>query len=86
VIARRSSVARSGAQQGLLYPALLVGARNVFSLGLSLDVFLLDTQLADSLNLARNLPDTTIILNHTGGPWALVLMLEPRVLTANYPI
>jgi len=57
-----------GAPGVLLDPALLVGARNLQALGLSLDLFVLDTQLGDSLHVARSLPETTIILNHTGGP------------------
>jgi predicted TIM-barrel fold metal-dependent hydrolase len=52
----------------LLDPSLLVGARHLQELGLSLDLFVLDTQLDDSLHVARNLPETTIVLNHTGGP------------------
>ena len=36
--------------------------------GLSFDLMLFPTQLADALALARAFPDTQIILNHTGSP------------------
>jgi L-fuconolactonase len=36
--------------------------------GLSFDVFLLEPQLPDLIDLARSFPDTQIILNHVGAP------------------
>jgi L-fuconolactonase len=75
---RQPGAAYDGALEGLrhvmgspgvlLDPALLVGARHLQALGLSLDIFILAGQLADSLVVAKALPDTTIVLNHTGGP------------------
>ena len=37
-------------------------------LGLSFDAWLLHTQLGDIIDLARVFPDTTIVLDHVGGP------------------
>ena len=37
-------------------------------LGLSFDAWLLHTQLGDIIDLARVFPDTTIVLDHLGGP------------------
>jgi predicted TIM-barrel fold metal-dependent hydrolase len=37
-------------------------------LGLSFDAFVLEPQLPDLIDLARAFPDTSLILNHVGGP------------------
>ena len=44
------------------------GFRRLARLGLSFDVFLLEPQLPELIQLARAHPDTAIILNHVGGP------------------
>jgi L-fuconolactonase len=49
-------------------PQFLVGARHLAPLDLSLDLFVLHEQLPEVLQVARALPDTRIVLNHTGGP------------------
>ncbi len=52
----------------LLEPAFRDGARRLGTRGLTLDVWAYHTQLAEFENLARACPDTTIILDHLGGP------------------
>ncbi len=55
-------------------PGLLLdrGFREGFAalapLGLSFDAWLVHTQIGDVLDLARAFPDTTIVLDHVGGP------------------
>jgi predicted TIM-barrel fold metal-dependent hydrolase len=44
------------------------GFRHLAPLGLSFDAFVLATQLADVTALARAFPETTIVLDHCGGP------------------
>ena len=44
------------------------GFAQLAPLGLSFDAWLLHTQLDDILDLARCFPDTTIVLDHVGGP------------------
>lgn len=57
-----------GTPQILLDPEFLKGARHLAPHRLSLDLFVLHTQLPEALHVARNLPDTQIVINHTGGP------------------
>jgi L-fuconolactonase len=52
----------------LLDPAFRRGAACVADLDLTLDLHCLFTQLTDVLDLAGAVPQTTIILDHTGGP------------------
>jgi hypothetical protein len=42
-------------------------------LGLAFDGWMFQTQLDDVVDLARALPQTTIVLNHVGGPLAIEL-------------
>jgi predicted TIM-barrel fold metal-dependent hydrolase len=49
-------------------PNFLAGARRLAPHGLSLDLYVMVSQLPEALAVARALPDTRIILNHTGGP------------------
>ncbi len=44
------------------------GFARLAPLGLSFDVWVLETQLADAIELARAFPGTSIILDHTGSP------------------
>ena len=52
----------------LLDPDFRRGFAELAPLGLTFDAWLLHTQLADVLDLARAFPDTTIVLDHVGGP------------------
>ena len=52
----------------LLDPAFREGFACLARLGLSFDAWLMHTQLDDLLDLARAFPDTTIVLDHVGGP------------------
>jgi predicted TIM-barrel fold metal-dependent hydrolase len=56
------------APQVLRDPALRRGAACLADLGLTLDVHCLFGQLDDVLDLAAAVPQTTIILDHSGGP------------------
>lgn len=49
-------------------PNFVVGARRLAPHGLSLDLYTMVSQLDEVIEVARALPDTQIILNHTGGP------------------
>jgi L-fuconolactonase len=58
-----------GRRPGILGdPSVRDGAKKLASLGLSLDVWLFQSQLRDVVSLADDLPDLTIVLNHCGGP------------------
>jgi predicted TIM-barrel fold metal-dependent hydrolase len=52
----------------LLDAAFRTGAKHVAAEGLSLDVFAVEPQLPEVLDLARALPDLQIVLDHTGTP------------------
>jgi L-fuconolactonase len=52
----------------LLEPAFRAGVKRLHAHGLSCDVFLLEPQLPELLDLARSVPDASIILNHVGAP------------------
>ncbi|MCS2609783.1 amidohydrolase family protein [Halomonas dongshanensis] len=52
----------------LIEPRFIAGARELARRGLSLDVWVYQTQLADVESLARQLPELQIVLNHAGGP------------------
>jgi predicted TIM-barrel fold metal-dependent hydrolase len=52
----------------LLDPKFREGFAQLAPLGLSFDAWLYHPQLADVADLARSFPDTTIVLNHAGGP------------------
>jgi L-fuconolactonase len=52
----------------LLDATFRAGVAQLAPLGLSFDVWLYFTQLPELLDLAQAFPDTTIILNHVGGP------------------
>jgi predicted TIM-barrel fold metal-dependent hydrolase len=47
-------------------------------LGLTFDAWLFQTQLKDLVDLARAFPQTTIVLNHVGGPLATGLYAGKR--------
>ena len=58
-----------GPPQGMLLdPVVQEGVRTVARMGLSLDLWVYHTQLGDAMRLARDCPDTPIVLNHVGGP------------------
>ena len=44
------------------------GFKHLAPRGLSFEVWCLHTQISDATNLARAFPDTTIVLDHFGGP------------------
>jgi len=44
------------------------GFRHLAARGLSFDALVFHTQIDDAIDLARAFPDTTIVLNHVGGP------------------
>src|SRR5262249_30898007 len=52
----------------LLDPAFQAGIACLAPLGLSFDTYLYHMQLRELAALARRFPDTTIIVNHLGGP------------------
>ena len=55
--------------QGLLLDAQFRrGFAQLAPRGLSFDAWMYHTQLVDVINLAQAFPDTTIVLNHVGGP------------------
>ena len=59
----------SGARPGLLAdPAFRAGFRQLAPRGLTFDAWLYHPQLAELLDLAHAFPDTTIVLDHVGGP------------------
>ncbi len=49
-------------------PAFRVGAARLGARGLSLDVWIFHVQLEEIVDLARAVPETTMVLNHLGGP------------------
>ena len=58
----------SGAPGLLLEPTFREGFAALGALGLSFDAWMFQTQLGDLVDLARSFPNTSIILNHLGGP------------------
>jgi L-fuconolactonase len=61
----------SGAPQGLLMSRdFREGFGTLSALGLSFDAWVFHTQLREVADLARTYPQTTIVLNHVGGPLA----------------
>ncbi|AMO93177.1 amidohydrolase family protein [Collimonas fungivorans] len=52
----------------LTSPQFQAGVRLLPAHGLTLDIWAYHTQLREVLSLAKTCPDTTIILNHVGGP------------------
>ena len=52
----------------LLDPAFRAGFASLARYGLSFDAWLVHTQIEDLIKLARAFPDTTIVLDHVGGP------------------
>ena len=62
----------SGAPRGLLLdPSFREGFAALAPLGLSFDAWMFQTQLKELVNLAQAVPQTTIVLNHLGGPLAI---------------
>lgn len=59
-------------------PKFLEGARLLAPRGLSLDIFVFASQLQELVELAQKLPDTQIILDHTGGPLGIGPYAENR--------
>jgi predicted TIM-barrel fold metal-dependent hydrolase len=62
----------------LMDPRFLEGARHLAPLGLSLDLLVFVNQLPEVMHVARALPDTRIVLNHTGGPIGIGPYAENR--------
>ena len=52
----------------MLHPNFIDGAKCIQNADLSLDFWIYHTQLYEMEQIARALPDLTIILNHVGGP------------------
>jgi predicted TIM-barrel fold metal-dependent hydrolase len=55
----------------MMQPAFREGFAELGPRGLSFEAWLLQPQLPEVIDLARCFPDTTIILNHLGGPLAI---------------
>ncbi|MFL1462427.1 amidohydrolase family protein [Roseococcus sp. DSY-14] len=64
-------------------PAFIAGARRLAALGLSLDVWCYHTQLGLVLEVARQVPELTLVLDHLGGP--LHAGRDPGVFAAWHP-
>jgi predicted TIM-barrel fold metal-dependent hydrolase len=61
-----------GMPQGLLLDKTFrEGFAALAPLGLAFDAWMFQTQLSDLVDLARAFPETTIVLNHVGGPIAI---------------
>jgi len=58
----------AGAAEVLLQPQVQQAARVLAAMGLTLDVWVYHTQLKDVARLAAACPQTTLVLNHCGGP------------------
>jgi predicted TIM-barrel fold metal-dependent hydrolase len=54
-----------------LDPTFRAGFKRLQPLGLSFDVFLLEPQLPELIDLARSFPETQIILDHVGTPMGI---------------
>lgn len=67
-IALNSGKVRKGL---LMDPQFRRGFAELAPRGLSYDVWAFHTQLHEALDLARHFPDTSIVLNHVGGPLGL---------------
>jgi L-fuconolactonase len=62
----------AGAPPGLLLdPRFREGFAALAPLGLGFDVWIVQTQLKDVVDLARAFPQTTVVLDHVGGPLAI---------------
>jgi len=62
----------SGVPQGLLLDKTFrEGVATLAGLNLAFDAWMFQTQLGDLVDLARAFPQTTIVLNHVGGPVAI---------------
>jgi L-fuconolactonase len=62
----------AGTPQGLLLDkSFREGFAALAALGLTFDAWMFQTQLGDLVDLARAFPQTTIVLNHVGGPIAI---------------
>lgn len=57
-----------GAAEMLLRPQVQQAARRLGDMGLTLDLWVYHSQLGDVARLAAACPQTTLILNHCGGP------------------
>ncbi|MCC7348201.1 MAG: amidohydrolase family protein [Variibacter sp.] len=65
----QANASMSSAPAGLISdPAFRTGFAALAPRGLSFDAWLYHTQLAELTELARAFPDTTVVLNHIGGP------------------
>lgn len=58
----------AGAAEMLLRPQVQQAARVLGDMGLTLDLWVYHTQLQDVARLAAACPQTTLVLNHCGGP------------------
>jgi len=63
-----STILGPGESQMLSDPQFRAGFRWLQRFGLSFDVFILEPQLTDLIDLARAFPETQIVLNHAGTP------------------
>jgi predicted TIM-barrel fold metal-dependent hydrolase len=52
----------------LMDPTFRAGFAQLAPMGLSCDIYVMDAQLPEVIDIARAFPGTQIILNHTGGP------------------
>lgn len=52
----------------IMQPEFRKGASRLAAHGLTLDIIVMDCQIPEVTDLARALPDTTIIMDHTGSP------------------
>ncbi|HVH75588.1 MAG TPA: amidohydrolase family protein [Stellaceae bacterium] len=68
----RLAIYCSGAPEGMYRQAnFREGFTALGPLGLAFDAWIFHTQLSDVVDLARAFPQTTIVLNHVGGPLAI---------------
>ena len=76
---------RSAAPPGLLAsPAYREGFAQLAPLGLSYDAWLFHPQLDELTDLVRHFPETTIILNHCGGPLGINAYADKQAVFATW--
>ncbi len=62
----------------MMQPQWRRGFAQLSKYGLSFDAWLFHTQIHELTDLAKNFPDTTIILDHIGGPLGVMAYAEKR--------
>lgn len=75
---------KSGVPHLLLDQKFRTGFKWLHKLGLSFDVWLLEPQLPELIDLARAFPETQIVLNHVGGP--IGISSYARMREVRFPI